>query len=284
MPKELPKIIKGDGSREVFDPEKLKDSLVRAHSSNLVADEIVDKISKEIRSGMTTSQIYTRAFDLLNSKSKHTAMKYSIKRSVMNLGPTGFPFEKYIAEIFSAKGFNTKTGQIMQGKCLEHELDVVAWNEKDLYLMEVKFHNENVIKSDTKVALYVKSRFDDLYSQTFKIAGKDRKMTRGILITNTKFTDNAKQYAECVGTFDMISWDYPRKGNLFDLIDETKMYPMTCIPILTHKNKQELLKRGVVNCMSLKDKSGLLKEIGVSPEKIADITENIKNLCTPENS
>lgn len=282
MPKELPKIIKGDGSREVFDPEKLKDSLVRAHASILVADDIVEKITKEIRSSMTTSQIYERAFDLLNTKSKRIAMKYSIKRSVMNLGPTGFPFEKYIAEIFNKKGFTTKTGQMMQGKCLEHELDVVAWNDKDLFLMEVKFHNENIIKSDTKVALYVKSRFDDLYSQTFKIEGKERKMTRGILITNTKFTDNAKQYAECVGTFDMISWDYPRKGNLYDMIDETKMYPMTCISILSHKNKQELLKRGIVNCMSLKDKSAVLREIGVPPEKIEDITQNIENLCIPE--
>lgn len=279
-----PKIIKGDGSREEFEPQKLVESLQRANASSIVIDEIVDKIKKEIRTNMTTSQIYERAFDLLNKKSKKSAMKYSIKRSILNLGPTGFPFEKYIAELFSAKGFQTKTGQILQGKCLEHELDVVAWNENDLYLMEVKFHNENIIKSDTKVALYVKSRFDDLRSENFKIAGKDRKMTKGILITNTKFTDNAKKYANCVGTFEIISWDYPQKGNLYDLIEETKLHPMTCIPILSHKNKQDLLDRGIVNCMSLKNKEKVLKEIGVSQEKINNILENIETLCLPESN
>lgn len=282
--KELPKVIKGDGSREIFDPEKLRESLMRAHASSLVAEDIVQKITKEVRTNMTTAHIYERAFDILNQKSRRSAMKYSIKRSVLNLGPTGFPFEKYVAEIFNAKGFQTKTGQIMQGKCLEHELDVVAWNEKDLYLMEVKFHNETIIKSDTKVALYVKSRFDDLSEVTFKIAGKERKMTRGILITNTKFTDNAKKYASCVGTFDIISWDYPQKGNLYDLIEETKLHPMTCIPILSKKNKQDLLERGIVNCMSLKDKEKVLKEIGVSQTKINDILENIETLCMPETS
>lgn len=282
--KGFPKVIKGDGSLEEFDPQKLQESLQRARVNQIVIDEIVEKIKKEVRSNMTTAQIYERAFDLLNRKSRKSAMKYSIKRSILNLGPTGFPFEKYVAELFNAKGFQTKTGQILQGKCLEHELDVVAWNEKDLYLMEVKFHNENIIKSDTKVALYVKSRFDDLRTENFKIAGKDRKMTKGILITNTKFTDNAKKYANCVGTFEIISWDYPQKGNLYDLIEETKLHPMTCIPVLSQKNKQDLLDRGIVNCMSLKNKEKVLKEIGVSQEKINDILENIETLCIPESN
>ena len=277
-----PQIVKSDGTKELFDSNKLLGSLLRARASKTIAEDIVEKINKEIRENMTTSQIYDRAFDLLNNRSKRTAVKYSIRRSVLNLGPTGFPFEKYIAEIFKAKGYETRTGQMLQGKCLEHEVDMVAWNDKELIVAEIKFHNEINAKSDTKVALYVKARFDDLKSENFKIAGKNRKIGRAMLITNTKFTTNAKKYVQCVGTFEMICWDYPSKDNLFDLIEETQMHPMTCIPTLTKKNQQDLLKKGIVNCMSLKNKSSALKEVGVSDEKINDILENIETLCMPE--
>ncbi len=277
-----PKITKADGTKEFFNPEKLLDSLLRARADRNTAEDIVEKINKEIREGMTTSQIYERAFDLLNGKSKKTAMKYSIRRSILNLGPTGFPFEKYVSEIFKAKGYEVRVGQIIQGKCIEHEVDMLAWNDKEVIVSEIKFHNELSAKSDTKVALYVKARFDDLVGQKIKLAGVEREIKKGILITNTKFTDNAKDYAECVGTFEMMSWDYPKENNLFDMIDETKMQPLTAINILTKKNQQDLLGLGIVNCMSLKEKRSAMKGVGIPEDKINEIVENIDNLCVPE--
>lgn len=275
-------ITKGDGEKELFDSEKLRASLTRAHATVFVIDEIVNTIEKEIRDGMSTSHIYDRAFKILNEKSKASAAKYSLRRSILNLGPTGFPFEEYVAQIFAAKGYKTRTGQIMKGKCVTHEVDVVAWNADNLLLTEVKFHNQTGIKTDTKVALYVKSRFDDLYSEKFNLDGEERKMTRGLLITNTKFTENSKHYSRCVGTFDMISWDYPEKGNLYDMIEETNLHPMTCVPLLTQHNKQELIKRGIVNCPELKNNAHILKEIGVTKEKITEIIKNIDMICSHE--
>ncbi|MEY2703479.1 MAG: hypothetical protein RLY43_2118, partial [Bacteroidota bacterium] len=138
----LAKITKADGTKEFFEPEKLMNSLLQARANPKIAEEIVDKINKEIREGMTTSQIYERAFDLLNGRSKKTAMKYSVRRSILNLGPTGFPFEKYVSEIFRTKGYETRVGQIVQGKCIEHEVDMLAWNDKEVVVSEIKFHNE----------------------------------------------------------------------------------------------------------------------------------------------
>ena len=272
-------IIKEDGEKEPFDPSKLRASLKRAHATVFIIDEIVDVITKEIRDGMTTEEIYKRAFKLLNQKSKASAIKYSIRRSILGLGPTGFPFEEYVAQLFEAKGYQTRTGQLLRGKCVNHEVDVVAWNKDNLLLTEVKFHNQIKIKSDTKVALYVKARLDDLATEKFKYGGEERKMTRGLLITNTKFTQNSKKYARCVGTFDMISWDYPEKGNLYDMIEEAKMHPMTCVPLLSVNDKKELIKRGIVSCPSLKDNAHVLEEIGVPKDKIKDIVDNIDMIC-----
>lgn len=275
-------IIKGNGDREAFKPEKLHQSLVRAHATTIAADAIVEAISKEIRTGMTTSDIYRRAFALLNEREHSAALTYSIRRSVLNLGPTGFPFERYVAELLAAQGFKTRTGQRIRGTCIEHEVDVVAWNKERLLFAEVKFHNELTMKSDTKTALYVKARFDDLYGATHRIEGVDRTLSRGLLITNTKFTLGAKEYASCVDTFDMISWDYPAHGNLYDMIAQTGLHPMTCLPTLSKADKAALLARGVLHCKTLHDAPEHMREIGLPPELIEQIVRDIAKLTTPQ--
>jgi hypothetical protein len=217
-------VIKSNGQVEPFDREKLRESLERAGTSFVVVNEITDRIESELKSKMTTENIYKKAFQYLAQKEKKTADRYALRRGVLKMGPTGFPFEKFISEILKKRGYTTKNGVMLSGKCVEHEIDVMAYDDDDLILAEIKFHNQLAIKTDTKVALYVKARYDDLAQATFKIDGSDRKMTKGIMITNTKFTNNVKKYARCVG-MELISWDYPEKGNLYDLIDESGISP-----------------------------------------------------------
>ncbi|MEY2640956.1 MAG: hypothetical protein RL150_349 [Candidatus Parcubacteria bacterium] len=277
-------IVKGNGDRESFDPDKLRQSLLRAHATTIAAEAVVDAITKEIRAGMSTGDIYRRAFTLLSSTEHSAALTYSIRRSVLNLGPTGFPFERYIAELLAEQGYKTRTGQHIQGRCIEHEVDVVAWNNEQLLFAEVKFHNELTMKSDTKTALYVKARFDDLYDHTHRIEGKERTLTRGMLITNTKFTQGAKEYASCVGTFDMISWDYPEHGNLYDMIAQTGLHPMTCLPSLSEHDKRELLKRGILHCKTLQEDPSIMRSIGLPDTAIETVVRDVEQLRKPKRS
>jgi hypothetical protein len=275
-------IIKGNGKRELFDPRKLKDSLLQSGATVFVADDITDVISKKLKPGTTTASIYKQAFRLLRKIEKRSAVTYSLRRSIEGLGPTGFPFEIYIAQLLEKKGYKTLVGQIVQGACSEHEVDVIAWNKENCLFIEAKFHNQRGIKSDTKTALYVKARFDDLRDQEITLDGELRVMTRGLLITNTKFTENSKQYVACNGSYDMISWEHPKKGNLYDLVYETGAHPITCLPQLSDYNKQELLKRGVVHCMSIKEDPDILTEVGVNKRKSEEIMGNIDQLCSIE--
>lgn len=273
-------IINGAGERELFDPEKLKNSLRRAGASAVIIDDIVSEIESWIMDGMTTSHIYRSAFKILKKHEAPSAFKYSMRRSLMTLGPSGFPFEQFVAEIFKAKGYTVQTGMMLQGKCVQHEVDVVAYKENELWLVEAKFHNQKGIKSDTKTALYVKARFDDLAGQTYTFEGKKYEMTHSLLITNTKFTENSKVYGRCNNNLNMISWEYPEFGNLYDLIDQTGVHPLTCIPNLTKKNKKDLINKGVVTCHALADNIELLRSIGVRESTIKKVDENIDQLCT----
>ena len=155
-------IKKSDGTTELFEEEKLVNSLKRVNAPDQAIDEIVDEVETRMREGMGTDEIYRQAFQLLKKHSYHVAAKYSIRRAMLELGPDGFPFEKFVARIFNIWGYETLTDQNVVGACVEHEVDVVAWKGDELAMSEAKYHNEFGLKSDLKVSLYVKARFDDL--------------------------------------------------------------------------------------------------------------------------
>ena len=214
-------IRKADGKLEVFDIEKLRQSLMKAGAGNDAIESILGHVQDELHNNMTTSEVYEHAFSILHGFEKNVAKRYSMRRAVMNLGPSGFPFEKFVAKILEAKGFKTATDQTVLGSCVPHEVDVVAWNDEKLIMCEAKYHNELGTKSDLKVALYVKARFDDLKENgTIFEYGKKRELDEGWLITNTKFSSTAIHYGECKNLI-MIGWNYPEHGNLQDMIEET---------------------------------------------------------------
>jgi len=272
-------VEKLDGVLEDFDSSKLKKSLTNSDCSILLANEISAEIEKEIAGKTTTEEIYRIAFEKLKNTEKKTASRYSLRRSLLGLGPTGFPFERFIAKIFDKKGYKTKTGITLNGSCVTHEVDVVAVDDDDLILCEVKFHNNIKTKTDTKVALYIKARYDDLKEKEYTFFGNTMKPTKGLIITNTKFTNNAKKYAKCVD-LGIISWDYPKRGNLYDLIEETEIQPITSLVSATKSEKENMIRHDIIDCKDLINNPKLLSKIGFPKNKILKITKEAKNICS----
>jgi hypothetical protein len=269
-------VRKSSGELEKFDTEKLRQSLINSGASVEIADRVLTHILEEIRNNVPTSQIHSHATFLLHKFQKPSAVRYSLKKAIMDLGPTGFPFEDYVAEILKSRGFNTHTRQILTGHCVTHEVDVVAHNDKKLILAEVKFHNEPGVRSDVKVALYVKARFDDLRGIPFDY-GLKRPFDEGWLITNTKFTSTALDYGMC-NQINMISWNFPKHGNLRELIEDGNLHPVTCLRTLSLASARELIAQGIVLCKQLKDNPYPLNTIGLNQTDISLILEEINSL------
>jgi hypothetical protein len=272
-------IKKSSGALELFNKAKLIDSLEKAGASMFVAEDVANKIEEKLKEGMPTSMIYSQSFKLLRKKESRPAIRYSLRRSIADLGPTGFPFEDFIGEIFREKGFNIINDLMVQGKCIEHEIDIVAHNEDHLIMTEIKFHNQLMLKSDVKVALYIKARFDDLEGVDFVIDGKKRKMTQGLLLTNTKFTEHAIKFGSCAGV-NMIGWNYPAKGNLHDLIEETGLHPLTCLTTLSGREKKVLLEKEIVTCKALKLKKEVLTEMQLNEGRIKRVLKEIEEVTS----
>lgn len=252
-------ILKADGSREFFDPEKLRSSLLHSGATEKDAIKVLAHILPELHRDMKTSEIYQHAFAVLQEISRPAARSYSLRRAVMNLGPSGFPFEDFVAEILKAKGFKCEARQTVLGGCVPHEVDVVAYNADKLIMVEAKFHNELGSNSDLKVALYVKARFDDLRGNVYDYGGTNRKITDCWLVTNTKFSSTAIHYGACQN-LTMIGWNYPAKGNLQNMIEEEGIHPVTCLVSLSDLDKKTLITGGIVLCADIKKDPSILKK------------------------
>ena len=269
-------VTKANGDQELFDPSKLVQSLERAGAKPKVVNEVLRGVKNSLTSGVTTHEIYKRAFELLRTFEKPVAARYSLKRAVLALGPSGFPFEDYVGEIFKARGFTVASRQILTGACVEHEVDLVAYTKNKYIIGELKFHNQLGLKSDLKIALYVNARVEDI--KKFREQRGERRVDEGWLITNTKFTKAAITYSNCVG-LKLVSWTYPRYGNLQDLIEEAQAHPLTCLTSLNGNEKMRLMQAGIVLCKTLEERQAELPKLGISGEKLKRVLAEGRAVC-----
>ena len=270
-------VVKADGSVEQFKVQKLKRSLRRAGATNDEVKDIIQHIEPELYDGIKTQEIYRHAFKLLREAEVPVAARYSLRRALFNLGPTGFPFEDFLARVIETEGYTTKTRVSIQGRCAPHELDVAAYREDRSFVAEAKFHSRPGIKSDLQVALYSYARFLDLKES--KICNED---VCGIgefwVITNTKFTSTAEKYAECCG-LKLLSWDYPKHKNLHDRIQRAGLYPVTVLQTLSSSQKQSLIKRGHIVCSDVINKPQVLRHLHISRSKTEAVLSEARQLC-----
>lgn len=271
-------ITKASGEIVAFSADRLKLSLVKAGASESEIERIIKEISSKLYEGIATKEIYKIAFDLLKESSNHLAAKYHLKGAIMELGPSGYSFEKYVSEILRHQGYKTTVGEIVQGKCVSHEIDVIAELDQKHFMIECKYHNQPGTFSDVKIPLYIQARFKDVEAQWLKLPSHDAIAHQGWVVTNTKFSSDAIQYGTCVG-LKLLGWDYPLKDGLKDIIDKLGLYPITCLTTLTKKEKQFLLDKKIVLCKEINGNEHYLINAGVNQTRIKTITREVHQLC-----
>jgi len=271
-------IKKSSGEHVKFSIDKLKNSLIKSGADKALAQKITSNVRDELYQGISTKEIYNRAFAMLKATKSHLASKYKLKKAIYELGPTGFPFERYVAAILEASGYTTKVGEIINGKCVKHEVDILATKANNTVLVECKFHGEAGLNCNVKIPLYIYSRFQDIQLNWNIKYHSNTTMTQGWVVTNTRFTEDAKTYGNCIG-LHLLSWDYPLNNGLKERIDQLKLYPITTSTLLTKREKQFLLNREVVLCKDLLNDAFYLDHLGVSEIRKKRILNEIKLLC-----
>lgn len=260
------KIIKASGETEDFNPGKIYKTLIEAGASRSLAQEVTDTVRKRAREGITSHEILEIVLDKLK-KYPGVRSRYDLKRAIMSLGPTGFPFERYFADILQEYGYSVSVGNHMKGKKIIHEVDILAKDKNNKkFMIECKYHNEPGKPTKLQPALYTYARFLDL----------SKNFDQPWLATNTKCSKDAKQYALGVG-LKITSWKYPEKESLIKLIMEEKLYPITILKSLDDKTKQKLFQMNVILAKNLQNftVAQLCEKTELSAKKIKKILNEL---------
>ena len=268
-------VTKRSGLKVPFDKKKLKRSLERTGAGEKDIEEIIRQVNNHLVDGMSTHKVYQMAHSILRRKSQYVAGKYSLKNAILELGPTGYPFERFVGELLKNQGYQVQIGQTIKGHCVEHEVDVIAEKKNKKFMIECKFHQTPGRKSDVKVSLYIQSRFLDIEKQWDKNPKENRRYHQGWIVTNTRFTDDAIRFGKCAG-LRLISWDYPQQGSLKQRIDLAGLYPVTAMNNITKKEKQSILGLDIVLCRNLKP-AHLIK-VGIRENRIQKIMDEALEL------
>jgi len=264
-------VIKATGEIEPFSEEKLRTSIQRAGIPINLQDRTIAHIQSKLYENIPTSEVYRHITEFFNKTPEKFTSKYSLKQAIMDLGPTGYPFEDFVAEILKAKGYITQVRSVLSGKCVSHEIDVIA--EKiniEKLMIEAKYHNTTGIRTDVHVSLYTKARFDDLKEKY--------KFTKPWLYTNTKITSDALTYAQCVD-MGVTSWSYPHDESLRDLVEKYKLYPVTILSTLSQSYKQLLLDNHIVLVKDICKNVDSLDILGIQKNKKQDIAGEANAIC-----
>lgn len=273
-------VIKATGEREAFDLSKLKGSLGNAGAQPDIINSVINDLEKKglFADGMSTKKIYREAYRLLKQKSARIAGRYKLKEALLGLGPSGYPFEIFISELFYKLGYETKVGRVINGECVSHEVDVIATKDNEHLTIECKFHNRQNHSCNVTIPLYVRSRFVDIKNAYIRQSELKHKDHTGWVVTNTRFTTDAIEYSDCIG-LKLLSWSHPKHNGLKDLIGRAGLHPITCLSEIDKSEKRLLLKNDVVLAKQICEDINKLLKLGIKRDRAERIHKEAIEVC-----
>ena len=244
-------IMKSHGQLEPFDEKKVRTSIARTCDDKKVVDQVLDVIKKKLKPKMRTSDIYKLVNIELDKLKPWAAARYNLRDAIIKMGPTGFHFEKYVASILNAYGYDAITPDTYQGACISHEVDVTAKKEGRTAFIEAKFRHDYRGTVNIKDTMSTWTRFLDL------VDGSKVELCphfdEAWIVTNARFTDQSLKYGHCKNMV-LIGWNHPRERTFAQMVDLNALYPVTLIKDL---NKPELEALASENIMLCRDIIGL---------------------------
>jgi hypothetical protein len=269
-------VTKADGSKQPFDKQKIINTCLRLQATPEQAQSIADKIEAKAYDGIPTKKILQMVF--LYMKKYRPAIGYQIDlRQAIAMLRSKPDFEIFVAKLFEALGYKVETNLIIQGKCVEHEIDVVARKDSEIILVEVKHHVNHHTYSGLDTFLQLNSTLEDL-KEGYESGKNNFKFTRAILICNTKVSDHARRYALCRG-LEFIAWKFPQEKGLERLIEEYKLYPITFLKGIERNEAYKLADASVVTVKQLLDDvEKISRKSGIGKNRILQLQKAAKTV------
>jgi len=244
---------------------------MRAGATRSTAYRILKKVRSEVYHDMGTNDIYKLVLKAISEEKNLSGLRqrYQLKDAIMRLGPSGFAFENYVADLLKYYDFQVFGIRVnVKGKCAMHEIDLIGMSNLGQFMIECKHNSHRGTYIGLKVALYTHARFLDTSP---RFSGE-------IIFCNSKISEDAKKYANCIGQ-QVFSWRYPSEKSLEKIIEQNKLYPIT---ILNLSSKELDIFSGI-GMMIAKDlleydEIRLSKKTGIHTKRIHNLQALIKKI------
>nr|MDO8133508.1 restriction endonuclease [Candidatus Njordarchaeum guaymaensis] len=268
-------VTKADGSKQLFEKEKIIRTCLRMGASREEAEAVAEKIERRAYYGIKSKQILNMIFRHLARYREEVKSHIDLRRALGLMRPKP-DFEQFVHILLREHGYEVTPNLIVRGKCVEHEVDAIARKDGKTYAVEVKHHFNHHALTGLDVSRIARAIFEDI-TEGFKLALNSVNLDKATVISNTKYSDHAKRYGECRG-IEQIGWNYPAQRGLEDMIEEKKLYPITYLKTLDATLRRRLAGEGIILLKQLVtyEPEALSRRLRTSRDRVDALIEKAK--------
>ncbi len=269
-------VTKADGTKQLFDREKVVRTCLRMGASREIADEVAGRVEESLYDGMPTSKILQMILGLLR-KYKPTIRHVLDLRRGLSLMDSKPEFENFVQLLLAHNGFEVTPNRLVTGKCVTHEVDAIARKDGVTYFVEAKHHVNYHALTGLDESRIARAILEDA-TEGFELGICDLKVDRAMIVTNTRYSEHASRYGECRNILQ-IGWSSPTNLSLQGMIEEKNLYPLSCLRGLKRETKIKLVNSGILLMKQLFEEkpSTLARKTGVQQETLKQIMEKARN-------
>jgi hypothetical protein len=268
-------VTKADGTRQLFDREKVLRTCLRMGASRRMAEEVAGRVEDRLYDGMATSKILQLTFRLLRKYKPAIRHILDLRRGLSLMGSKP-EFERFVQVLLARNGFEVAANSIVTGKCAEHEVDAIAKKDGVTYFVEAKHHVSYHTPTGLDESRIARAILEDVI-EGFELGRRNLRIDRAMIVTNTRYSEHAMRYGECRNILQ-IGWRSPGNLSLQNLIEEKNLYPLSCLRGLKKENRTKLVNSGVVLIEQLFEGEllSLAKRTGIHKKTLSQIIEKAK--------
>jgi hypothetical protein len=245
---------------------------LRMGASVHAANEVAEKVERRLYDGISTQTVLGMIFRFMRKYKPAVGFLFDLKKglSLMNPKPE---FEMFVQVLLAHNGFDVLPNQILSGKCVEHEVDAIAKKNGVTYFVEAKHHLSYHALTGLDESRIARAVLEDV-TEGFLEGKNDLKIDRAMIVTNTRYSELAMQYGNCRNILQ-IGWNLPANLGLQNMIQDKKLYPLSCLRGLRNDARMILVNYGIVliRQLLLRDSSELAKNTSLPPEIVNEIKE-----------
>ena len=269
-------VTKADGSKQLFDEEKIVRTCLRMGASREDALQIVQKVEGRLYEGISTRKILQMIYSLMRKQKPAVKHLFDLKYGISLMEPKP-EFEAFIRILLVHSGFKVEPNTILRGLCGEHEADAIATRDGMTHFVEVKHHNSYHALTGLDESRIARAILEDV-TEGYSHGLSSIKIDRAMIVTNTRYSEHAMKYGRCRDILQ-VGWSSPEFFGLREMVEKHKLYPLSCLRGISAKVRLRLVEAGVVVIKQLleQDLRYLERKTELPRETILSIMEKARH-------